>query len=180
MNGWSLGKSAMTVTDYDRQLGTVDVTVRAVLSDGSFTERELTVPGTHIDDRSGYLRQLRGERYEFVPAHMVKLYGKETVMAFFINELGEIARISQFTFKGAPLLCRGTDPVDDLNIRYGDDIRRALQAWKTRVGEDTYRDCELVFNYSANGNILDEVVSLKNRVAFWTVSERASTVSIWN
>ena len=57
------------------------------------------------------------------------------------------------------MLCRGTDPVDDLNIRYGDDIRRALQAWKTRVGEDTYRDCELVFNCSANGNILDEVVS---------------------
>ena len=56
MNGWSLGKSAMTVTDYDRQLGTVDVTVRAVLSDGSFTELELTVPGTYIDDRSGYLR----------------------------------------------------------------------------------------------------------------------------
>jgi hypothetical protein len=179
MNGWGLGKNGMTVTGYDRQLGTIDVSLRAVLANGDFTELDLTVPGDHMDDRSGYLKQLRGERYEFVPAHMVKLYGKETVMAFFIDQAGEIARISQFTFKGDVTLCRGATAADDLTVRYGDDVRRALKSWERRVGEALYRDCELVFNYSPNGNVLDEVVSLKNKVSFWTVSERASTASIW-
>ncbi len=179
MNGWGLGKTGIDVNGYDRQLETVDVTLRAVLANGEFSQLELTVPGTHMDDRSGYLRQLRGERYEFVPAHKVKLYGKETVMVFFIDEAGEVARISQFTFKGGITLCKGASSTDNLTVRYGDDVRRTLNAWKNQVGDAVYRDCELVFNYSPNGNVLDEVVSIKNKVSFWTVSERASTASVW-
>jgi hypothetical protein len=178
-NGWGLGKNGIVVNGHDRQLGTLDVTLNAVMPDGTFRQVDLTVPGTHMDDRSGYLRQLRGERYEFVPAHMVKLYGKETVMAFFVEADGTIGRISQLTFKGALTLCEGPRPDMNLSIRYGDDIRRKLKVWQQDVGEDVYRDCELVFNYSPNGNLLDEVVSVRNKIAFWTIAERASTASIW-
>ena len=180
MNGWGLGKTGIVVNGFDRQLGTLDVTLRSITANGAVAANDFTVPGTSITDRSGFLRQLRGERYEFVPAHMVKLYGKETVMAFFVKENGEIGRISQFTFKGDVLLCRGETPEQDLTISYGVNVRKALEAWEAEVGPETYRDCELVFNYSPNGNLLDEVVSLKNKSSFWTVAERASTASIWN
>jgi hypothetical protein len=39
--------------------------------------------------------------------------------------------------------------------------------------------CELTFNYSANGNVLGEVVSIGNRVAFTVQDGRAITASVW-
>ena len=101
-------------------------------------------------------------------------------MSFYIKENGEIGRISQSTFKGDMTLCRGGDNHPDLVIQYGDDLRQALITWETEVGAETYRDCELVFNYSENGNILDEVVSLRNKVSLVTLAGRASSATIWN
>ena len=47
------------------------------------------------------------------------------------------------------------------------------------MGDDAYEDCEIVFNYSENGNVLDSVASLNNKISFVTVAGRATTAAIW-
>ena len=81
--------------------------------------------------------------------------------------------ISQPQFKGSLSLC------DGLDIFYGDDLQKHVSEWADRVSPETYRGCDLVFNYSENGNVLDGVASLANRVSFTTSYDRAVTASIW-
>ncbi len=173
-NPLSLGATGIAVTGFDRQLDTVDALVKKPAGGGFTTSVALTVPGSHVDDRSGYLRQIRGERWEFVPAHEVYLYGKETLMVFYVDDAdGKIGRIVQPLFKGRLELCRG------LSIGFGDDVPRAIKKWVATAGPAAYTECDLVFNYSDNGNVLESVVSLSNKVSFSTVADRAVTVAIW-
>ena len=67
---------------------------------------------------------------------------------------------------------------DGLSISHGDHVRGRLMAWEL-LDPDGYRDCEVVFNYSENGNVLDGVASLRNRVSFTTIDGRAVTAAIW-
>ena len=66
-----------------------------------------------------------------------------------------------------------------LPIRYGDDVKSKLLAWERSVPVNSYRDCEIVFNYSPNGNVLDSVASIANRRSFIVVDGRAVTASVW-
>lgn len=167
-NAYGLNGAGITVHGFDRRLGTLQVT----LQNGA-GELDLVVPGLPVEDRNGYLRQIRGERFEFVPANEVQLYGKETLQTFYVEGDGAIGRIDVHSFKGGVPLCAG------LTIRYGDDVPALLDAWSRRVAPDAYRDCEVVFNYSPNGNILNSVASLSNRVSITVVDKRAVTASIW-
>jgi hypothetical protein len=54
-----------------------------------------------------------------------------------------------------------------------------LLAWEASVSPEQYRDCDLVFNYSANGNVLLEIASIAYRRAFAVIDERALNVSVW-
>jgi len=101
------------------------------------------------------------------------LFGKETIQVLYVERDGLIGAVELREFKGDIELCAG------LGIAYGDDVRRKLQAWADTVSPDTYSDCEVVFNYSPNGNILSEIVSLKNKVKLLVVADRAVTVMAW-
>ena len=140
---------------------------------GSGKPVQMTVPGYHIEDRSGYMRQLRGERFEFVPAHRINIYGKEANVTVYLTEDGSIGRLDQGTFKGAPLLCAG------LRVRYGDDVRALIEAWQSSVDDGTYQACDLVFNYSPDGTVLNGVTSLSNRISFFTTAGRAVSLGMW-
>lgn len=169
-NPFALGGDGIEVGEWDRQLNTMKVR----LSQPGTAERlELTVPGNPIEDRNGYLRQIRGERYEWVPANVVSLFGREAGFIAYVEADGLIGRIGTGGFKQPMSLCPG------LEISYGDDIREEVQAYVDEVGVDAYRECEIVFNYSDNGNVLDAVASLTNRVSFVTVNGRAVQVDIW-
>jgi len=50
----------------------------------------LQVSGSTIDDQSGYMRQLRGQRYDFIPAHEVDLIGKETSLVAWVLPDGSV------------------------------------------------------------------------------------------
>lgn len=165
----SLGSNAIRVDGFDRRLSTVDIAVTG--PDGE--EASYQVSGTPLEDFEGYARQLRGERFEFVPAHQVNLLGKETTLALFVRQDGRIGRIDNPGFKGALELCPG------LPIRYGDDVRQALLAWQASVGEAQYRACDVVFNYSANGNVLVDITSIANRRSLSLVDGRATAASVW-
>lgn len=165
----SLGAQEISVTSFDRQL----TTLRIRYTRGVGTNRNLTVSGDPIEDLNGYTKQLRGQRYEFVPANVVRLYGKESVVLAYIHEDGTLGRVNMGTFKGTIPLCNGLD------IAYGDNVRTALSAWEKSVTTAQYRDCELVFNYSENGNVLLSVTSLFNRRSVAVVNGRAVTASAW-
>lgn len=171
-NPLALGKNGIAVTGFDRKLQTLDVTLPLSVGN-SWSNVSYTVPGSHVSDRSGFLKQLRGERYEFVPAHEVVLSGKETQMSFFVEANGLIGRIFQSRFKGALNLCPG------LPIQYNDDLREKIDQYIASAGTAAFRDCEVVFNYSANGNVLDSVASLSNRISFTTVDGRAVSAAVW-
>jgi hypothetical protein len=177
MNPLRLGGTGIEVGDVDRTLATLDVTL--VLGEGDGDRVELTVPGTALEDRAGFLRQLRGQRYEFVPAHAVTLYGKETIQVFHVLEDGTIGRIEQRVFKGSQVLCIGPSREQHLRVRFGTDVRDEVEAWRARVGDDVYSTCELVFNYSPDGHVLNGVASLTNRVELMTVAGRATTIAVW-
>lgn len=172
-NPYGLGGSAIQVSSFDRRLNTLTATLAQVLPSGAWGETVLTVPGDPIEDRNGYLRQLRGERYEFVPANVVKLYGKETSMVFYVEADGSIGRVEQNLFKGTIELCPG------LGVSYGDDLRELVESWAEAATPDEYRNCDLVFNYSINGNVLLGVVSLANRVELSVIDGRAATAALW-
>ena len=131
------------------------------------------VAGAHVLDQSGYTRQIQGERYEFILANQVYLYGKESLLIFYVEEDGAIGKVVQPVFKGTIGLCPG------LEIGYGDDVRSEVIAWEAMVGLDAARDCEVVFNYSENGNVLDSVASLREKVSLTTIGGRAVTAAIW-
>lgn len=175
-NPYALGGTGIRMSegiyDWDRELGTVTVEV-TVVEDGRRTLREMVLPGSPIEDANGYLRQIRGERYEFVPATQVVLGGREAGLTFYVEADGRIGRVSQGRFKHPVNLCPG------LTLRFGDNVREKIEAWEQAVGLQNYRACELVFNYSVNGNVLDGVVSLANRVTFGISAGRATSVAMW-
>ncbi len=163
----SLGSNALAVTGFDRQLGTL------TLSIAGGTPAELQVSGSSFEDRAGYQRQIRGARYEFVPAHQLNLFGKENLLVAWVREDGTIGRVDDRQFKGALELCPG------LPIVYGDDVRQKLLAWEGTVSANQYRDCDLVFNSSANGNVLFDITSIAYRRMFSVIDGRAVTVAVW-
>ncbi len=167
-NPYSLGASGIEVMSFDRRLGTLDV----MLQTASATV-PATVTGTPLTDRSGYMRQIRGERFEFVPAHTVYMYGKETSLLLYVEADGTIGRIVQNRFKGSLELC------DGLSIHYGEDVRARVESWRLEQDAETYGNCELVFNYSTNGNLLESVASLSNKISFGVVADRATSAAIW-
>jgi hypothetical protein len=164
----SLGSKGISVAGFDRQLKTLTVNVN-----GLAAPTELTVSGSPIADVSGYMRQIRGERYEFVPSDQVNFFGKETFLVLWVNEDGSIGKVENRQFKGALELCPG------LPITYGDDVQQQVLDWEQSVSPSEYRDCELTFNYSANGNVLSDITSIGQRVSFDVVDGRAVTASVW-
>ena len=165
----SLGGAGLRVIDYTRDLSIVTVDV----FDAEGQPQRFTVPGTPPEDRGGFYRQVRGQRYEWIPATSVQLNGKETALLYYVGDDGRIARVVQGRFKGAIPLCPG------LSIQFGDRVRDQVEAWAQENGLAAYRSCELVFNSSANGNVLDEVVSLANRVSFTISNGRATSAAVW-
>ncbi len=169
-NALALGGDGIRVIDSSRALSTVTVDV----ADADRNLVRMEVPGLPPDDRGGYLRQIRGERWEWVRATSVQLNGKETAQLYYVDEEdGRIGRIVEGRFKSPVQLCPG------LNIEYGDRVADKLAAWADTAGLRAYRQCEVVFNYSANGNVLDGVVSLTTRVAFTISNGRAVSVAVW-
>jgi hypothetical protein len=169
-NPYRLGGDGITVGDVDRKNDMLTVQLANMASGGRL---ELKVPGARIEDRSGFLRPLRGERSEFVPSHQVTLAGKETVMTFHVMEDGTIGRVQQNQFKAPMTLCPG------LRLAFGDDVREWVDAWHAAVGDSAYQNCELVFHTSQDGHVLSGVSSIANRVQFETVAGRAVNVAVW-
>lgn len=168
-NPLGLGGDGVTVKRFNRRLETLEIDLARPGAD----PLALVVSGDPAADTNGYLRQIRGERYEFVPSDVVRLFGKETIQVLYVERDGLIGAVELREFKGDIELCEG------LGIAYGDDVRRKLQSWADTVSPDAYSDCEVVFNYSPNGNILSEIVSLKNKVKLLVVADRAVTVMAW-
>jgi hypothetical protein len=164
----SLGSSAIVVDSVDRRLGTLKVSVN-----GLAAPTELQVAGASLEDLSGYMRQIRGERYEFVPSHQLDLFGKETALVLWVRQDGSIGKVQNLDFKGSLELCAG------LPIRYGDDVKQKLLEWQASGTPQDYRDCDLVFNYSANGNVLADITSIGNRVSFDVIDGRAINAAVW-
>ena len=164
----SLGSNAISVTGFDRRLATLNIGIA-----GSDAPSELVVSGSPMQDVAGYSRQIRGQRYEFIPSHQVNLFGKENFMVAWVREDGTIGRLEDRQFKGSLELCPG------LPISYGDDVQAALLAWEGSVAPELYRDCDLVFNYSANGNVLLDITSIAYRRSFDVIDGRAINASVW-
>jgi hypothetical protein len=169
-NPYRLGGDGIVVGEADRRDDMVKVELQNMASGGML---ELQVPGVRIEDRAGFLRPLRGERSEFVPAHQVTLAGKETVQLFHVMEDGTIGRVQQNVFKAPMTLCPG------LRIGYGDDVRAWVDAWHAAVGDSAYQNCELVFHTSSDGHVLAGVSSIANRIQFETVADQAVNVAVW-
>lgn len=170
-NPYGLNGSAITVNGFDRQLGTLDVTLQTETVPTATID--LVVPGDPIEDRNGYSRQIRGERWEFVPANVVRLFGKETVQRFYIEADGKIGRIDQVNLTGALELCPG------LNIRFGENVPAKIDEWARSAQTNAYNDCDLAFNYSENGNVLKSVASIANRRSVDVANGGAVSASIW-
>jgi hypothetical protein len=167
---FGLGGEGVQVLSIDRLIDMGQVEIKTPNDEIlSYTTSTLSA-----DDGAGYFRQIRGERFEFVPATIVNLYGRDTLIAIYIDEAdGLVGRVYQPLFKNEVALCPG------LNVKYGDDIERMIREWSESVSSDVYRSCEIVFNYSDNGNVLDEVASLANRVSITTSYNRAVAASMW-
>lgn len=166
---FSLGSNAITVEGFDRQLQTLQVSIAQ--ADGSVAALE--VSGSPLADLTGYQRQIRGERFEFVPANQVNLVGKHTTLVLWVREDGTIGKVDNLAFKGALELCPG------LPIRYGDNVQDALLAWQATVSATASQNCDVVFNYSTNGNVLGSIASIGTRTSFAVVDGRAINASVW-
>src|SRR5689334_21242461 len=164
----SPGSTAVHVDSVDRKRATLSVTVN-----NPAAPARLQVSGSPIQDVTGYMRQIRGERYEFVPSDQVNFFGKETFLVVWVRADGTIGKVENRAFKGTLELCPG------LPIAYGDDVQQQILAWEQSVSPNEYQDCELTFNYSENGNVLGDVTSIGNRVAITVVDGRAVTASVW-
>ena len=172
----------------DRALEAITVSLVIPSTDvGAGTKTlKLKVPGEASEDESGYMKQIRGERYEFVSADQVTLYGKGTMLIFYVHPDGTIGRIVNPQFKAPTLLCNGPSPDLNLNIPYNGDVRKSVTHWTEQLdsarpgdGLTYFRACDVVYNYSENGNVLDSVASMKNKVSFTTVDGKAVTAAIW-
>ncbi len=173
-NPYGLGGKGIKVKGFDRKLTTllVDLTVGKDAT-GKPKVLSLVTPGTPRSDNSGYSKQIRGDRYEFVPADNVLLSGRETTLRLYVEASGTIGLVTQYGIKGPVPLC------DGLNVYYGDQVKPILDAWRLVVGEQEYARCEVVFNYSDNGNVLDSVTSLANRISVETAGGRAINATAW-
>ncbi|MFO0728976.1 MAG: hypothetical protein U1E65_34670 [Myxococcota bacterium] len=167
-NPFGLGGGGVTVNSYDRKLGTLGVTLAKGADSAVFA-----VPGDPRSDLNGYEREIHGERYEFVPSDHVRLLGKDTSIDVYVEDDGLIGRVEQSLFKGTVELCTG------LSIQYGDDVVAKIQGWAEQVSETDFADCDVVFNRSANGNLLSSVASLKNKIQINLVDKRAITAIAW-
>jgi hypothetical protein len=165
----SIGAQTIIVSEFDRQLETLTMVIPETVGD----DYVLEVSGLPLEDYNGYFRQIRGERYEFIPAHELRLLGKESYVVVWIREDGTVGRAEVRLFKGELELC------DGLPIRYGDNVRKKIEAWSAANPPSAYRDCDLAFNYSPNGNVLDEIASISNRRSFVVVDGRAVTARVW-
>lgn len=164
-----LGGSALQVLRFDRRRGTVDVEIELPGAE----PLALTVPGASMDDSSGFLRQIRGERFEFVPSHLVRLLGKETSFDFRVDAEGAIVALTQNRFKGVVRLC------PTLPVEYGVDVPRRIEQWRAALGDSVHRECELVLNYSEDGNVLQSVASVVNRTSVSVIAGRAQSATVW-
>jgi hypothetical protein len=172
-NYLALGAAGILVRGYDRKLNTLEVEIYEAVGEDSADKLALTVKGDPIEDRNGYLKQIRGQRWEFVPANVVQMNGSETSMLFWVEADGRIGKISEGGFKHPINLCPG------LSISFGDDVRAQVEQFVATKGAAAWQACDIVFNYSANGNVLDEVASLTNQVSFYTSNGRAYQANIW-
>jgi hypothetical protein len=94
-------------------------------------------------------------------------------MLFWVEADGRIGKISEGGFKHPIELCPG------LSISFGDDLRGKVEEFVATKGAAAWQACDIVFNYSANGNVLDEVASLTNQVSFYASNGRAYQANIW-
>ncbi|MBI5510206.1 MAG: hypothetical protein HY903_15730 [Deltaproteobacteria bacterium] len=173
VNPFALNGQGVVVGAFDRQLDTFEVGIatRAPgVADGMLS---LTVPGEAMQDLAGYYRPVGGERFEFVPADIVNLFGKETSLSVAVEADGKIGRVSQGSFKGPLELC------DGLFIRGGDQVRAKVDAWRDTVTLEQFNNCDVVFNYSVNGNVLNSVMALNKRVSITVMDGRAVSAAIW-
>ncbi len=180
-NPYALGGNGIKVTGFDRKLNTVDVEL--ALPDGQIAK--LKTPGTHKLDNGGCMIQERGERYDFRPGHWVDLNGRENRMSFCIQEISgedangnevkvpEITMIQQSYFKGEVMLCK------NLYVTFGQNVRELVTQYRKAYGDQAYNQCEIVFNWSENGNVLKSVTSLANRTTIYTEAERALHAAKW-
>jgi hypothetical protein len=173
-SSFGLGGDGVIVDGFDRQLKTLDITVTKPLPNNQSEQVSLTVEGDPVQDRNGYLRQIRGERYEWEPADVVRLYGKESYVTVYVDEAdGLIGRVDFSTYKGPLELCPG------LPLSFGDNVAEAVDTWSKSVSLADYEDCEIVFNRSINGNVLDTVASLKYRKRLTVIAGRAVAATVW-
>lgn len=176
-NPIGLDGTGIEVVSADRKLNMLTVKLDTDFGDPGAdippSKQTLVVSGLPLSDRNGYLRQTGGESWEFVPANVVRLNGKETAMTAYVDESGSIEAVFVSLFKGPFTLCPG------LALQAGDDVRAALEAYRTAAGDSAVRDCQVVFNYSENGNILDRVASLKYRRAITTTDGHATSAEMW-
>lgn len=95
----------------DRQFETLDINVDLgnIFTPDKYT---VTAVGTPYEDEGGYVRQKWGERYEWVPADVVLLYGKQNGVAYYVDPNGLIGRISQSGFNGRVPFCNGPEAVE--------------------------------------------------------------------
>jgi len=174
-NPFALGATNISVTGVDRQLNMLNVEIASTDGEGAPKTYKLKVRGAHIDDGSGFDRQTEGETSEFLRSHAISFDGRETALQVHVDANGTVQQTTQFTFKGPVYLCGvGTPP----EIVYGQDVRATLDAF-ARQNPQAYRDCGIVFNYSPNGNVLNSVASVINKVSITLSGGRAVTVSAW-
>jgi hypothetical protein len=174
-NPFALGATDIRVTGVDRQLNMLNVEIASTDGEGAPKTYELKLRGAHIDDGSGFNRQTEGETWEFLRSHAISFDGRETSLQVHVDDNGVVQQTTQYTFKGPVYLCGvGSPPM----VVYGQDVRATLDAF-ARKSPKAYRDCGIVFNYSPNGNVLNSVASVINKVSITLSGGRAVTVSAW-
>jgi hypothetical protein len=174
-NPFALGATNISVTGVDRQLNMLSVKIDSSDGAGAPKTYELKLSGSHIEEGSGFNRQTEGETWEFIRSHTIYFYGRETSLQVNVDADGIVQQTTQYTFKGPAYLCGVLNPPE---IRYGQDVRATLDAF-ARTNPQAYRDCGIVFNYSPNGNVLNSVASVINKVGIGLSGGRAVTVSAW-
>lgn len=170
VNPLALGNAGPTLLDTTSKADLLQVAFPIA---GSAQYLQLWVPGTPLTERSGYNRQIGGDRYEFVPAHRLQLSGRDTSQSLYMVADGTIGRIEQQLYHGAPELCPG------LAVAHGTHLREAITRWQATVDSQTYQECDLRFNYSSDGELVRSVASLANRIAISTTADKATGVAIW-
>ncbi len=174
-NPFALGATSITVTGADRQLNMLNVDVTSTDGAGIPKTYQLKLRGSHIDEGSGFNRQTEGETWEFIRSHAISFDGRESSLLVHVDANGVVQQTAQYTFKGPVYLCGVRKPPQ---ILYGQDVRSTLDAF-ARQNPKAYRDCGIVFNYSPNGNVLNSVASVINKVGITLSGGRAVTVSAW-